>query len=96
MDLTRTSSGNEEQGRQTRKIFVIKQVQRLPAANAPGRQIRRILVFDNHPDSLHLVFGHRANRAVAVSDSPRTSLWDFILVAALTFAVVFGMFWPLF
>jgi hypothetical protein len=95
-NLIQTSPGNEQRRHRTRKIFVFKQVQRLPAANAPDRTIRRVLVFDNHPDSLHLVFGLQANRSVASSESQRASVWEFILVATLAFALVFGMFWPLF
>ena len=58
--------------------------------------MRRILIFDDHPDSLRLVFGPRADRHLNFSEPVRTNLWAFVLVAALTFGAVFGMFWPLF
>jgi len=33
----------------------------MPSINAAGKTIRRILVFDNHPESLRLVFGRGLN-----------------------------------
>jgi hypothetical protein len=91
-NLPQTSSGSEKRRLPTRKIFVIKEAQRLPATNAASRTMRRVLIFDNHPDSLRLVFGRQADFA----ESNRTSISEFVLVATLTFGLAFGMFWPLF
>jgi hypothetical protein len=44
-----------------RRIFVIKRAIRPPATNMRGKTIQRILIFDDHPDSLRLVFGRRAS-----------------------------------
>jgi hypothetical protein len=84
-------SATGQRSARPRKIFVVKKTSRLSSTNAPDKKIRRILIFDNHPDSLRLVFGRQAD-----SSEPRsTSLWELVLVAALTFGAVFGMFWPL-
>jgi hypothetical protein len=81
----------------SRKIFVVKQVSRLPSTNATaGKKVRRILIFDNHPDSLRLVFGRRANRHVDLSVRPRASSWELVLVSMLAMGALIGMFWPLF
>jgi hypothetical protein len=94
-NLTHNLFQGEERQRRKRKIFVIKQVRQLPAANGPERQLRRVLIFDNHPDSLRLVFGHQADRQVDFAEPKRTSLWEFVLIATTTFGLAFGMFWPL-
>jgi hypothetical protein len=75
---------------------VIKQASRLPATNTAGKQIRRILIFDDHPDSLRLVFGRRANPQIDLSMPPRTLPWELVLISMLTMGALIGMFWPLF
>jgi len=95
LNLALTSSGDRQRGR-TRKIFIIKQTSRLPSTNAAGSKIRRILIFDNHPDSLRLVFGERANPDVDLSVPQRASSWELVFVSILTMSALFGMFWPLF
>jgi len=79
----------------TRKIFVIKKTSRLPSTNAAGKKIRRILIFDNHPDSLRLVFGRRPLPDVDVSGPQRVSWRELIIVSILAIAALVGMFWPL-
>ncbi len=95
LNLTQTSSGDRQRVR-TRKIFIIKKTSRLPSTNAAGKKIRRILIFDNHPDSLRLVFGERANPYVDLSVPQRVSSWELVLVSILIMSASFGMFWPLF
>ena len=95
LNLTQTSSGDRQRVR-TRKIFIIKKTSRLPSTNAAGKKIRRILIFDNHPDSLRLVFGERANPYVDLSVPQRVSSWELVLVSILIMSALFGMFWPLF
>ncbi|HWY51763.1 MAG TPA: hypothetical protein VNW72_09790 [Chthoniobacterales bacterium] len=80
---------------QTRRIFVIKKTNRLASTNSRGKKIRRILIFDNHPDSLRLVFGRRPHPDVDLSAAQRVSLWELIIVSILTIAGLIGMFWPL-
>src|ERR1700737_4920038 len=59
LNLARAFSMTGGQRGRTRKIFVIKKTSRLPSTNAAGKKIRRILIFDNHPDSLRLVSEQR-------------------------------------
>ncbi len=80
---------------QTRKIFVVKKTSRLPSTSAAGKKIRRILIFDDHPDSLRLVFGRRPLSDVDLSRSPRISSWELIVVSLVTLVGLVGMFWPL-
>jgi hypothetical protein len=92
-NFSRTSSEPGQRPRR-RKVIVIKQV-RWPITNATGKKIRRILIFDNHPDSLRLVFGRRANSHVDLAAQERVSPWELIFVSALTMGALIGMFWPL-
>ena len=78
-----------------RKIFVVKQTSHLPATNAaPAKTVRRILIFDNHPDSLRLVFGRRAASHVHLSDPQRTTSWGVALLWILVVGLMMAMFWP--
>ena len=95
LNLAQTSSGDKQRSR-TRKIFIIKKTSRLPSTNAAGKKIRRILIFDNHPDSLRLLFGERTNPYVDLSVPQRVSSWELIVVSILTMSALFGMIWPLF
>jgi hypothetical protein len=94
-NLAHSSSASEERRPPARRIFVIKQGQPLPGANGPGRKIRQVLIFDDHPDSLRLVFGRQAGGQRELAKSEHKSLWQFLLVATPTFVLVVGMFWPL-
>jgi hypothetical protein len=75
---------------------VIKQVRRLKSTTGTHKKIRRILIFDNHPDSLRLVFGCRANPHIHLSAPESVISWELILVSILTMVALIGMFWPLF
>jgi hypothetical protein len=78
-----------------RKIFVVKQTSHLPATNAaPGKTVRHILIFDNHPDSLRLVFGRRAASHIHLSDPQRTTSWGVALLWILAVGLMMAMFWP--
>ena len=78
-----------------RKIFVVEQTSHLPATNAaPGKMVRRILIFDNHPDSLRLVFGDHAASHVPLSDPQRTTSWGVALLWILVVGLMMAMFWP--
>lgn len=95
LNLGRAFSVAGERRGQTRKIFVIKKISRLPSTNAAGKKIRCILIFDNHPDSLRLVFGRRPHPDVDLSRPQRVSSWELIIVLIVTIAGLVGMFWPL-
>jgi hypothetical protein len=97
-NLSRLPSASRLPGVRAKKIFVIKQEIHLPQTNAADDkiQIRRILIFDDHPDSLRLVFGRQASPHFDLSRPPRVSPWELILASILTMAALIGMFWPLF
>jgi hypothetical protein len=94
-DLVRLSSAHGQRDLHARKIFVIEQVRRLPSTNA-DKKIRRILIFDNHPDSLRLVFGRRADSHVHLSDPQRMTSSGVALLWILVMGLLLAMFWPLF
>ena len=75
---------------------MVKQVKRLESTTGTRKKIRRILIFNNHPDSLRLVFGHRTNQHVHLSAPPRASSRDAVLVSLLALGLLILMFWPLF
>jgi hypothetical protein len=95
-DLAPRASENGQPGLRPRKIFVIKQASRSRATNTAGKQVQRILIFDDHPDSLRLVFGSCANPQIDLSLPPRTLPWELVLISMLTMGALIGMFWPLF
>jgi hypothetical protein len=78
----------------TNRIFAIV-TPSLPA-DVDYKTIRRVLIFDNHPDSLRLVFGRQASPHLDPSRPPRVSPWELILVSILIMGALIGMFWPLF
>jgi len=93
-DLVQSSPASGQR-RQMRKIFVIRKVSWLPATNATGRKIQRVLIFDNHPDSLRLVLGRGATPYVDHFDRPHRSPWGFVTLWMLTLIALMAMFWPL-
>ena len=95
LNFHRAFSQAGKRASRTKKIFVIKKTSRLPSTNAAGKTIRRILIFDNHPDSLRLVFGRRPYPDVDLSPPQRVSAWELIIVSILTIGGLVGMFWPL-
>jgi hypothetical protein len=95
-NLYRLSAASEEPRRRTRKIFVIKQARRLASTNGTQKKLRRILIFDDHPDSLRLVFERGASRHDDLTVPPRATSWDLILVSILATVAFLGIVWPLF
>jgi hypothetical protein len=95
-DPARLASPNRQGSLGSSRIFVIKQVRRLKSTTGTHKKIRRILIFDNHPDSLDLVFGRQASPHLDLSRPPCVSPWELILVSILTMVALIGMFWPLF
>ena len=75
---------------------MIKQVRRLKSTTGTHKKIRRILIFDNHSDSLDLVFGRQASPHLDLSRRSRVSPWGLFLVSILIMGALIGMFWPLF
>lgn len=79
-----------------RRIFVIKKTSRLPATTGPVKTIRRILIFDDHPDSLRLILGRPANRRAYRPTWDRASSRNLILPGMAILIALIAMFWPLF
>src|ERR1700726_2570500 len=80
-------------GPQRRKIYAI--VAPPMPADLDGKTIRRILIFDNHPDSLRLVFGRRLNADVDPGAPQITSRRYIILGLVPILAVVLAAVWLL-
>jgi hypothetical protein len=60
-----------------------------------GKTIRRILIFDNHPDSLRLVFGRRLNADVDPGP-PQITRWRYIILGLVPIlTVVLATLWLL-
>ena len=104
-NLARAFPVSGQPGIRAKRIFVIKQSSRpfdfrsgqaLAALNAARKKIRHILIFDDHPDSLRLVFGRRVNPHAHLSAPPPANSWELILVTMLTMGALVAMFWPLF
>ena len=89
-------SANEQPGARARRIFVIKRAGHPTATNTDGKTIQRILIFDDHPDSLGLVLGRRANPRVDRTAPQTARWWDPILGWMLIIGAVIVMFSPLF
>ena len=90
--LAQTSSWIGQTGLRRKKLFIIKQVSR----SGTDKKIRRVLIFDNHPDSLRLVFEGGAISHHELPKSRHVSSWELIVVSILTIGGLVGMFWPLF
>jgi hypothetical protein len=90
--LAQTSSGIRQPGLRRKRLFIIKQVKR----SGTDKKIRRVLIFDNHPDSLRLVFEGGAISHHELPKSRHVSSWELIVVSILIIGGLVGMFWPLF
>jgi hypothetical protein len=104
-NLARPFPASRQPGIRAKKIFVIKESSRplgsrsgqaLPATNAARKRIQHILIFDDHPDSLRLVFGRRVNPQAHLSAPPAASSLEIILISMVTVGALVAMFWPLF
>ncbi len=89
--LAQTSSGIGQTGLRQKRLFIIKQVGR-----SGTEKIHRVLIFDNHPDSLRLVFEGGAISHHDLPKSRHVSSWELIIVSILTIGGLVGVFWPLF
>jgi hypothetical protein len=74
-----------------KKIFAV--VAPPMPADLGCKTVRRILIFDNHPDSLRLVFGPRASHG-QLSDPQHMPSWVVTLLWILVVGLMMAMFWP--
>ena len=75
---------------------MIKQKRHFESTTSTYKKIRHILIFDTHPDSLRLVFGHRPDPHVDVSEPQRATSSGVAFLWILAVGVMVAMFWPLF
>jgi hypothetical protein len=82
---------NKKRSARAKTICIITQMTALPATNMPGKKMRRILIFDNHPDSLRLAVREQANTGI---DSAKTwaNSWHIIIVSLVAAGGLLGMF----
>jgi hypothetical protein len=93
--VLRSSSASEQSSIRAKRIFVISRVSLLPATNTQGKTIQRILIFDDHPASLRLVFGRRTSPRVRWPTPPSAQWWELPLAWMLLLGVLIMMFSPL-
>jgi hypothetical protein len=79
-----------------RRIFVVNQTKLLPGDNHRGQTIQRILIFDDHPDTLRLVLGSDDIIPVERKRGASPRWWDPILGWMLLLTVLVLMLLPLF
>src|SRR5438270_11548894 len=95
-NLTRDFSPSEEPGLRAKRIFVIRQaIQVPPTDSAPGKEVQHIVIFDDHPDSLRLIFGEPENPHVDRAVARHVTSWV-LLFSILMLGLLTAMFWPLF
>jgi hypothetical protein len=83
-------------GTGTKRFFIIKQAVQLPPTSSAGsRTVQHILIFDDHPESLRLVFGAAAAQ-VDLSRPPGASLWYLVLLSIVIISSLIAILWPLF
>jgi len=76
-----------------KRIFAIVSDQE--SSSDGGKTALRVLIFDNHPDSLQLVFSGGSSPPIDRSPSHSQKLQYLILLAFLTLSGLTAMFWPL-
>jgi hypothetical protein len=80
----------------TSRIFIVNQTRPLPGDNPRGQTIQRILIFDDHPDTLRLVLGPEGIAPVDRKRSTSTRWWDPVPGWVLLLTLLVLMLLPLF
>jgi len=73
----------------------MKQTRLLAANNGPVKSVQHIVMFDDHPDSLRIIFGAPANSQTNDATDDDGSL-RFVLPGIAILVVLIAMFLPLF
>jgi hypothetical protein len=92
----RVLSPDRQPGLRAKRIFIVRQTVQVPStSSAEGRKVQHVLIFDDHPESLRLVF---ADTPVEFDLSPphRASPWPLILLWILIIGSMTAILWPLF
>jgi hypothetical protein len=72
-----------------RKLFMFKGEQRVAVNNGPDKTVRRILIFDNDPATLHLLFMRGAVAWGDPEDQKSTRWWEPFLAWMLAGGALF-------
>jgi hypothetical protein len=75
-----------------KRIFAIVSAPR--SSGAAGKAVRRILIFDNHPDSLRLIFERRPGPA-ATSSELQVTRRRYIVLGLLLTLILLAILWLL-
>ena len=85
-----------QQGTAKKRFFIIKQAVQLPPTNsAESRTVQHVLIFDDHPESLRLVFGAAAAQ-VDLSRLPGASSRHLVLLSILIMGLLSAILWLFF
>jgi len=85
---------NRQPGTRAKRIFIIKQTINLaPTSSAEGRKVQHILIFDDHPESLRLVFGS-ATPEVDLPPPSGASSWYLVLLSIVIISLLIAILWP--
>jgi hypothetical protein len=87
-DLAREHSAGKK-----RRLFAI--VSRPDSAASGPKETRRVLVFDNHPDTLRLLFEGDARGELELDPPQSRHALHLALAGLLVLVLVAAMFWPL-
>jgi hypothetical protein len=76
-----------------RRFFAL--VSRAEASSLDSNQLRRVLIFDDHPDSLRLLFARRLASELPVTSPDRWRALHVLLVVSLLCVLLAAVVWPL-
>jgi len=76
-----------------KRIFAI--VSGPESSNDGSKRVMRVLIFDNHPDSLGLIFNGESNPPIELSPPRPLKVRYLILLAILTLSGLTAIVWPL-
>jgi len=83
-------------GTGTKRFFMIKQAVQLPSTNSTEtRTVQHVLIFDDHPESLRLVFGS-ATPEIDLSRPPGISSRLLVLLSILLMGLLSAILWLFF
>jgi hypothetical protein len=80
---------NGQSSLELRRLFMFKGEERLAADNSPEKTVQRILIFDNHPETLHLLFGRGAGALAEPEAEQSARWWEPVLAWMLAGGVLF-------
>jgi hypothetical protein len=83
-------------GAGTKRFFIIKQAVQLPPTSSAGsRIVQHVLIFDDHPESLRLVFGS-ATAEIDLSRPRSVSSRHLVLLSILIMGLLSAILWLFF